>query len=268
MKILLTALALAAGQLHAETAKMVPADEGPRYVLGLGVGHGAESPGARRHETSLSPMLALRWGRWRISNGGASSLLGFGSEVYGPGASTELFRGERARLGLSLRIDSGRSSKDADSTRGLPDVRRTLRGRMFASYALTSDWQLSSALSQDLLGHDGGLTGDVDLNWRLRESRRSELTFGIGLSAASARHMRSYFGVRPEGSAASGLRPYEPGSGLRDVHLGVGYRRSIHHHWIVFASIGGSRLLGPAADSPMSVKPSSANFGIGLAYRN
>src|SRR6218665_3958702 len=151
---------MAQAQAQAQEAEPVPPTGSPAfsYVLGASLAHAPEYPGARRGDNSLTPVWALRWGRWRLSAGGGSALMGFGAEVYGAGASTELFSGERLRLGLSLRGDSGRRSKDADLTKGLPDVRRTLRGRLFASYALAPDWQLSGALSQDLLGRAGGIT--------------------------------------------------------------------------------------------------------------
>lgn len=257
--LLIAALLLGSSLVHAEEF---------RYVLGASVNHGPDHAGSRRSETSLAPVWALHWGRWRISGGGGSALMGFGAAVYGAGASADLFSNERLRVGLSLRGDGGRRSKDAELTQGLPDVRRTLRGRLFASYALAPDWQLSAALSQDLLGREGGMTLGLDLGWRLHNSPRGEWTASAGLAAANGRHLRSYFGVTPQGSLAAGLPEYRPGAGLRDIHAGLGYTRALGPRWIVFASAGVSRLLGPAADSPLSQRPSSVNLGLGLAYRN
>lgn len=239
-----------------------------RYVIGAGLHWQPESAGARRNETTLKPVWALQWGRWRLSTSGGSGLLGFGTEVLGAGASTDLIRNQTVRLGVALRIDSGRRSADASTTAGLPDVRRTARGRVYASYALTPDWQVAATLSQDLLGRQGGLVAGLDLGWRLSQSVRSEWTAGVGLSAANGVNLRSYFGVTPEGAIASGQPVFTPSSGLRDVHVGIGYRRSLTPHWIWFGSAGVSRLLGPAADSPLTQKPTGTQVGFGLAYRN
>lgn len=245
-------------------------EEAPRlrYVLGAGLRYQPEYAGARSNETKLSPLWALQYGRWRISTSGGSGLLGFGNEVRGDGASTDLLRSDKVRLGVALRIDSGRKSADSSTTEGLPDVKRTLRGRFYASYALSRDWQLAGSLSQDLLGHHGGLVGGLDLGWRLRQAAHSEWTAGVGLSFADATNLRSYFGVTPAGSAASGLRVYQPGAGLRDVHAGMGWTYGLTPRWIVFSSLGGSLLLGPVADSPLTQRRFGAQAGIGLAYRN
>ena len=260
--LLLAALLLSALPAGAEEQQELS------YVLGAGLAHGPEYPGARRSDSGPTLLWALRWGRWRISTSGAGALLGFGREIAGPGASTELFSDDKFSLGLSLRMDSGRDSGDASSTSGLPDVRRTLRGRLFARYELAPDWLLAGAVSQDLMGRQGGLQTQLDLGWRLHRSESSEWTLGLGLSAADGRNMRSYFGVTPAGAIASGLPEYRPGAGLRDVHAGLGWTRSLGPHWVVYATGGFSRLLGPAADSPLSQRPSGSHFGLGLAYRN
>jgi len=239
-----------------------------RYVLGAAIRYQPEYAGARSNEAKISPLWAVQYGRWHISTSGGSGLLGFGSEVRGDGASTELLRSEKVRFGLSLRVDSGRKSAEASVTEGLPDVKRTLRGRLYASYALSSDWQLAGSLSQDLLGKQGGLVGGLDLGWRLRQAAHSEWTAGVGVSFADATNLRSYFGVTPAGSAASGLRTFEPGAGLRDVHAGMGWTYGFTPRWIAFSSLGASVLMSPVADSPLTQRRLGLHAAIGLAYRN
>jgi outer membrane scaffolding protein for murein synthesis (MipA/OmpV family) len=238
-----------------------------KYALGLQLSNQPEYPGSAQRQTSVSPVWALQWGRLHISTGGGSMLMGFGSNVYGPGASTDLVRNKDWRVGLSLRLDGGRNSSDTKATQGLPDVRRTVRGRLFASYQISKDVQLNGALSQDLLGRGGGLIASTDLSWRFYRTARSEWSSGVGLNAADGTQMRSYFGVRPEDVQSSGLPAYQPGAGLRDVWLGVGYTRMLDKHWIINGSSGVSRLLGPAADSPLTQRPAAAQVMVRLAYR-
>ncbi|MDN3921618.1 MipA/OmpV family protein [Roseateles violae] len=238
------------------------------YVLGARVHWQPEYAGSNRYSAGLTPIWAFQWGRWHFSASGGTTLLGFGKEVRGDGASTDLIRDSRFRLGVSLRIDTGRDSSKADTTAGLDDVKRTLRGRVYASYSITPDWLLSGALSQDLLGHEGGLIGVADLGWRLRQSPRSEFTAGVGLTAGNARYMGSYFGISPAASDRTGLPVYTPGTGLRDFHAGVGWTRQLSDHWIVFSGAGGNYLLGPAAASPLTEKRFGGQFSVGLAYRD
>lgn len=242
-----------------------------RYLVGAAVRHGPEYWGAERDSSSAKLMWALRWGRWRLSTSGASGLMAFGSDAVGPGpgASRELISGEHFKLGFGLRLDQGRDSAEAASTAGLPDVRRTLRGRLYASYAPAADWQIGAALNQDLLGRGGGGVVSAELSHALYRSRYGELTAGLGLSAADGTHMRSYFGVPAGSPAAQRLgRDYEPGAGLRDAGLGLKYTRAYAQRWVGYMTVGVSRLLGPAADSPLNQRTVAGNWSIGLAYRN
>jgi len=256
--IVLSAL-LAAGAAHA--------DDELNYAIGLQVRNQPDYPGSDVRKTSVKPVWALRWKRLRLSTGGGSMLMGFGSTVYGPGASADLLKRDKLRIGISLRFDNGRNSNDAQATRGLPDVRRTLRGRLFFSYALDEDLQWSASASQDLLGHGGGLVLSTDLSKRLFRDAYSEWSVGGGISAGNGTQMRSYFGVRPEDVQASGLPAYVPGAGLRDAWAGVSYTRLLNRHWIMQATAGGSRQLGPAASSPLTRQAAAAGFAVSLAYR-
>ncbi|HEY9109680.1 MAG TPA: MipA/OmpV family protein [Roseateles sp.] len=261
-----TVLASCASAASAQAAQ--GADEDVRYLLGTAVAVSPEYDGASRHKARLRPTWAVKFGRIRIAAGGGSALLGFGRTSAGDGASTQLVESDRWRLGLSLRVDSGRDSGDAGTTRGLPDVKRTLRARLYASYALTTDWNLGASLSQDVLGRKGGLVGSVDLGWRFYRSESTEWTTGIGVSAGNAQNLRSYFGVPASAVAASGKPAYEPGAGLRDVSIGVGFKHTFDKHWFVFGSVGASRLLGPAADSPLVQRATNEAAAVGVAWRN
>jgi outer membrane scaffolding protein for murein synthesis (MipA/OmpV family) len=239
-----------------------------RYLIGASVANQPEYDGASGRVTKLKPLWAFKLGRVRISTSGASSLLGFGQEEAGGGASTAFIDTDQLRLGVALRMDSGRSSGDASTTRGLPDVRRTLRARLYTSYSFTKDFNVGATLSQDLLGRQGGMTLGLDLGWRLYRSPTLEITSGAGISAANAQNLRSYFGVPQSAVAESGKPFYEPGAGLRDVHAGVSFIRPINKHWLTFGSAGVSRLMGPVAGSPLIEKRLGTGAAIGLAWRN
>ncbi|MGQ3050555.1 MAG: MipA/OmpV family protein [Roseateles sp.] len=259
---------LAARAESTTTREDSPESPPARYLLGLSIASGPEYEGARTRETKLRPVWAAKLGRVRITTGGGSALLGFGREGAGAGASAQLIDTDRLRLGISARIDGGRESNDASTTRGLPDVRRTLRARLYANYSLTKDWNVGASASQDVLGRRGGLTFSLDTGWRFYRSATTEWTSGIGVSAASGLNMRSYFGVPASASAASGKPAYEPGAGLRDVNVGINFKHALSKHWFVFGGAGASRLLGPAADSPLVEKPGGSSASIGVAWRN
>ncbi|MBI3350297.1 MAG: MipA/OmpV family protein [Burkholderiales bacterium] len=270
MKFALILLATGAAALptHAQQAEQEPESQPARYLLGASVASRPEYDGASTRQTKLKPLWAVQWGRWRISTSGGSALLGFGREGGGAGASTLLIDSSKLRLGVALRVDSGRNSGDSSTTQGLPDVKRTLRARLYANYSFAPDWNLGANLSQDLLGRKGGLTAGVDLGWRFYRSPTLEWASGVGLSAGDAQNLRSYFGVPESAVAASGKPAYTPGAGLRDLHAGVSFTRPLSKHWFVFGGTGASHLLGPAADSPLIQQRNGTYANLGLAWRN
>lgn len=265
---LTSALALAC----ATAAQAQPQEEGEspsvRYLFGGALATQPEYDGSAQRKTKFKPLWAVRFGRWRISTSGAGGLLGFGQEESAGGASTQFVDTAHLRMGVALRMDSGRSSSDAGVTRGLPDVQRTLRARLYASYSLAKDLTLGANLSQDILGHHGGMTFDTDLGWRFYRSKTLEWTGGIGLSGGNAQNLRSYFGVPESAAAASGKPAYAPGGGLRDIHAGAGFVRPLDPHWLLYGSAGASHPLGPVADSPLAGRRVGVSAAVGLAWRN
>ena len=138
-----------------------------RYVIGAAIHNNPEYAGSNRRSTSLAPVLAYEYGWLRLSASGASAVLGFGQDARGPGATAALIDRSDLKLGFGLRIDSGRKSSDSVDLAGFDDIKRTLRGRVYASYALGDRWSLAGNLSQDLLGRQGGALVATDLGHHL-----------------------------------------------------------------------------------------------------
>ena len=263
--------AVLGGAAYAEEPVATAQPEEARYLLGLRVSRGPEYPGSRRQEQGLTPLWALYWGRWRITTAGTGAMMGFGSEAAspGPGASRDWLRGEHWKLGLGLRIDSGRDSAQAEITEGLPDVPRTLRGRLHLQVELNPQWTLSAACSPDLLNRRGGTELSVDLSRRLYRSQHASLTLGLGVSAGDGQYLRSYFGV-PEGSPTAERlgRSYVPGSGLTQAYINLSYMQALSPRWVLVASWNEGRLLDAAAASPIVETRRQPGVSLGLAYRH
>jgi len=239
-----------------------------RFVLGAAFMSSAEYPGSDQNKSRLRPLWAFQYGRWRLSSSRASAVLGFAADAPGPGASAELVSTKDWHVGAAFRVDSGRKASDSPYLQGLPDVKRTLRGRLYASYAISKQWSIGGNMSQDLLGRGGGALASIDLGYRRWITPRLEWTSGMGVTLANKRNMTSYFGISDAQAVQSGLRPVAPGAGLRDVHLGTGLTTALTPHWIAFGNVGVSRLLADAADSPLTRRANSVNASLGIAYRN
>ncbi|HEX2009777.1 MAG TPA: MipA/OmpV family protein [Roseateles sp.] len=241
--------------------------EGARYLLGSTLSSEPEYAGSDRRHFKLRPLWAYQQGRFRLSTGRAGGLLGLGGEASGPGASADLLSSGRLRLGLGLRIDHGRDSADSARLSGLPDVRGTLRGRIYAAYALGGPWSVTGSLSQDLLGREGGMLGGLDLGYRARLGPATEWSASVGLSFGDRRYMRSYFGIGEEVAARSGYAVFEPKRFARDLHAGIGLNHALDRHWLAFGGVSFSTLQADAAASPLTQERSSVSVSVGLAYR-
>jgi MipA family protein len=249
---------------------VAPSEKTPErydYVVGLAMVSAPTYSGAAGRELSLRPVAAVRWGRFRISSSRGGALLGFGTDTPAPGVSADLFSSDRFNLGLAVRGDNGRSVGDDPALAGLPDIRTTLRARLYAGYRLTPAWGLGLSVSQDLLGRGGGATGTVDLGYRFRSAPGTEWTVGGGANFGSLRYVQNHFGVPASAVPVSGYPLYEPGAGLVDLHVGAGVTTLISRRWIAFGGVGASRLQGDAARSPLTRQPGSVTGTVGLAWR-
>lgn len=225
-----------------------------------------EYAGADRNRLRVAPGFYLRWGRVSFA-----TRSGFVSRSADPGARggmrIDLSPSERWRIGLGLRYDFGRQESSSDALRGLGDVPSTLRVRLGTSYRLEGGWSVGGSVTVDAFGRGGGNQGDVSVGklWALTPT--TTLGAGLGLGFAGDRYMQSYFGVTPEQAARTGYRVFEPSSGLRDIAFSLNGRTDLGHPWAVFYGASVSRLLGPAAASPLTRQPSSWGLNSGIVYR-
>jgi outer membrane scaffolding protein for murein synthesis (MipA/OmpV family) len=162
---------------------------------------------------------------------------------------------------------SGRQESSSPDLAGLGDVRRTLRARLGTSYRLDDGWRVGSSITVDALGRDGGTLGDLSAGRDVRLAPNLSLGIGATLTFGDARYLQSYFGITPEQAARSGYREYAPGAGLRDVGFGVGLRGDLGQRWVLFGGASVSRLLGPAADSPLTRRADTWGLNAGVVYR-
>lgn len=268
------ALCLAAAPAGAQPAAppaAPPAASAPSprldYALGLALVRRPAFAGSGAQPWVLRPLWTLKWGRYRLSGPRASGLLGRPGDE-GTGASAELVEGANWRLGASLGIDAGRRSADDPRLAGLPDIPRTLRGKLFVSRDLSRGWGLSAHLSQDLAGRGGGLLGGIDLGYGRRLGPGLHGSVGVGLSVADARNTRQHFGIDPAVAAATGRVAHVPGAGLRDLHAGATVQWAVSRAWFGFVGAGVSQLQGEAASSPLVLRRQSTSLAVGLAWRN
>jgi outer membrane scaffolding protein for murein synthesis (MipA/OmpV family) len=263
---LLSALSPVQAQSVVDAAELAP-QEGLRYALGGALIVAPSYAGGSGQQFKPRPLWAVRHGRFRISGARASGLLGVAGDG-GSGASADLLDRPDWRLGASLRFDSGRSPGDDPVLDGLPAIRRTLRGRVYGQWHIAGGWNTSLGYSADLLGRGGGGIAGLALSYNWTPLPGLAASVSTGVNWADAQHMRTYFGIAPEVAQATGRTAYVPGSGVMDLHAGVGLRLPLRGRWTVFGSLGVSQLQGEAAASPLTRRSQGMTAMVALAWRS
>ena len=236
----------------AQAESTAPKFEG---AVGLTLRHGPAFPGSSDLGFHLTPAGFLRYGR--ISLTGSGGFTTRAADDVERGLAAELTRRGKFRVSLGLRFDPGRSASDSPQLAGMGDIRSTLRARWSARWDPNVDWRLTAGVSSDLLGRGGGVFGDVGATRRWVWGQGESFALGVGLSAAGHRYMQNWHGVTSAQALSSGLVAFEPGSGLRDLQLSAVWRTEFQawgQPFGAFVGAGHTRLLGSAADSPLTRK--------------
>ncbi len=246
----------------AASAPAVPKFEG---ALGLVLAYKPAFSGSS--DRKISPNLAgfIRYGRITLTGSG-----GFTTQRQDDverGLDAELLRRDRVRVNLSFRYDQGRSESDSDQLRGMGNIKATVRTRLGLRWQPAPQWSLSLASSLDALGNGGGYTVEANVSRSFILDARQRVSLSAGLTGAGDRYLQTWYGVTAEQSARSGYPVYKPSEGLRDVHTGVTWRIEVNPQWAGFAALGATRLLGPAADSPLTSQVNSYSISAGIARR-
>jgi outer membrane scaffolding protein for murein synthesis (MipA/OmpV family) len=135
----------------------------------------------------------------------------------------------------------------------------------FAGYVLHNGVRKGTAAGINIQGaadvsgtYDGFLiqlgtdyTTPVNEDWQI--SARLSSTF------ADSNYMSTYFGIDRNNANRSGLNQFDADAGFKDVGLNLGADYSFAKNWSLGTSIGYTRLIGDAADSPITDDEGSAN---------
>ena len=234
-------------------------------AIGLLLHYNPAYPGASDYKLHVNPAGFLRWGRFTIS--GAGGFTTRRSDEVERGLGIELVQRTQVQVKLGLRFDNGRSESASPRLAGLGDIRKTVRARLSARWDIDEHWQANAGVSTDVLNRVGGYVVDLSLARQWRLSHASQLTVSAGLSGAGDRYMQAWHGVTPEQSAASGLPVYRAAEGLRDMNLSAVWRKELSPRWAGYLGLAGSRLLGPALDSPLTLKTSAWLASGALVWR-
>lgn len=174
-------------------------------------------------------------------------------------------------MGLSLypsfAYRGARKAADTPALTGLADVDRTVELGLGAAYA-TPGFKVFGEVRKGIGGHDG-YVGEIGVDMVSHPSASLTLSAGPRASFASGDYMQTYFGVTAAESIASGLPQYNARAGFKSVGVEASARYDVTTNWAVESSAGYNRLIGDAADSPVTGVGSRNQFNarLGLVRR-
>jgi MipA family protein len=233
-------------------------------AIGMRLSYDPETFGARKMSVGSRPAIFLRYGRFVVSSGAGFVARRDDDVVRGLGV--DVIDDDRRNVSLSLRLDSGRRESSSDRLTGLGDVARTVRLRVGYTLDLDHGWRVGAAWTVDAFGRGGGNLVELRManDYPLGEVTR--LLTSVNLVAGGDRYMQTYFGITEEQSTRSGYPVYSPGFGLRNASVNLAVRTQFAQRWSAQVGVGASRLLGPAARSPIVERPAGWGVNAGLAW--
>lgn len=241
--LVLVGLAAAAGWAGAASAQATPA---ARVTVGAGLESQPDYPGAE--ENTLGPALDLDVDYLRLPGG-----FEIGSAEPGPLPKGLSFRGAFRYLGE-------RDDADHGELRGLDDVDAAVELGAGLEYA-SEYWRAFGDVRYGFTGHNA-FVGELGADAILRPSEDWVVNFGPRASWGSSGFTDTYFGVSADEAAESGLEEFEASAGIYGVGVELGARYALSDAWGVEGRANYERLVGDAADSPITDLGSPNQFGM------
>lgn len=215
--------------------------------LGLGPSISPRYEGDNKYNISIIPAISLRYEDVVEVYNNEVRVTAF-NRIFN--AETGNARTGNLRVGPTVSVDFGRDEDDSPDLAGLGDVGTSFELGAFVSYT-KGPMRLRARARHDVIGgHDGG-TLRLDAAYTILQAAPVALGVNVTSTWATKAYMRSYFGITPAQSAASGLPAHAPGAGFKDLGAEVNANYIFASQWAVVANVGYKRLLGGAADSPL-----------------
>ncbi len=174
-------------------------------------------------------------------------------------------RGKNYDIAMGFGYDFGRKEKDdRKNLEGMGKVEGSALGFLTADYAFGA-FSVGANIKSSF-GADYGTTGG--LNFAAQQKTKLFAVKGdFHLRFADSKHMKSFFGVNAQQSAASGKRQFDPEAGLKSLGFGVGVSYVLTRSWSLNFATVADWLVSEAADSPLSIDNFQPSAFLGFAYR-
>lgn len=261
LPVLFGAVTTAAAQTPA--ARMMPDGSRDMYI-GAGLAYAPRYQGSDEQRTKPAALLQMQW-----SNGIFVSGLSAGMHMsdaptveYGPLVAIEPGRsasGERKLSGIDAPLGTTSSSAGrASETTRFTEIGSRLEAGGFFNYYFDESLRVTSSLLYGAGNDRDGLLFNLGIQKALHQlTPHHRLSLSTGVTWANRDYTQAYFGNAT----------YRPGAGVRDVQLALNWNWELSNLWLLTTQMSVSRLLGPAADSPLVDRRYGVTVRTGLTYR-
>jgi outer membrane protein len=162
----------------------------------------------------------------------------------------------------SFEFRGARKAADTPALTGITDVDAAVELGLGVSYT-TQNIRVFTDLRGGVTGHSG-LVGEIGADAILRPSDMLTVSAGPRASFAGNNYADTYFSVSAAEAIASGLPAFDAGPGFKSVGVEAALRYDFASNWAVESSASYDRLVGSAANSPITGVGSKDQFGFKL----
>jgi len=235
------------------TLPVAAQDHSFSFALRGGVKTTPDYPGASSYGTQ--PNLgfafgAVKWGKINIGNG-----IG---DIPDNGLS---FR-------PALKVIRSRQAADNVELAGMTDIDTAVELGLGMTYR-QERWMAYGEVRKGVAGHSG-TTGTLGADLIFRPDARLTITAGPRVSFGDGNYASTYFGVTAAEAGATGFGAFNAGGGALGAGIAVEATYKLSDVWSFNGLVGYEKLLGDAADSPITLNGSAdqwtVRFGLSRAF--
>jgi outer membrane scaffolding protein for murein synthesis (MipA/OmpV family) len=225
--------------------------------IGLGSQFGPVFDGLGRYSAEPGPVVDLRYKDEFFAS-------------TGEGIGANLFSFRHISVGAAISYDLGRQvHSDGEALTGFKNIGPAPEIKFFATTVLTKSFPLTVRLDvRRQLGATNGWIGDLGAYLPGPGSSAKFAYFlGPSVTAADGRYTEAYFGVDHADTLTTNYPFYKARGGLKSVNFGVSADYFVTPHFILNASGAYERLLGDAANSPITQTKNEAVVTLSALYK-
>lgn len=217
------------------------------FALGAAVGAGPEYPGSDEFTGVVAPTFTFGSFKW-----GAVDI---GSGVRGVPANGFSLNG-------AFRLLGERTAEENSELAGLQDIDLGVEIGLGLKYQ-ESNWRAFGEVRKGVSGHSG-VTGTLGADLIMRPTDRFRITAGPRVNFGNDEFANTYFGVSAAEAAASNFNAYTATGGALSAGLAVSGTYFIDDKWSLEGLVSYEKMMGDAADSPITRNGSEDHWRIGL----